>query len=109
MGIEITIEDKTATGVLLAMGILLGVIAIALFLSDEKKQMCLITVSVFFVLAVVVLAAMRLCYVLAAKSIAQSAIQLKIEEEKRKGAEIKRDIEYKKYECAGKVHKVQIV
>ena len=109
--IEVTIEDgawAVSSWVIVAVFSILGGGLVAWFKMQMEKHE-IIAALVVFVLLVLAFTAIQMCYVLTAKSIALSAIQLKIEEEKRKEEEIKKDIEEKKYECASKIHKVQIV
>lgn len=109
--IEVTIEDvpwAVVSWVIVVVFSILGGWLVAWFNMQMGKYE-IIAALVVFVLLVLAFTVIQMCYVLTAKSIAQSAIQLKIEEEKRKEEEIKKDIEEKKYECASKIHKVQIV
>ena len=100
---------KAGSWILVILAFVMGIALVVLLKQEGFYKFELIVFSVLFVLTIFVLTAIQMCYVLTAKSIAQSAIQLKIEEEKRKEEEIKKDIEEKKYECASKIHKVQIV
>lgn len=100
---------KAGSWILVILAFVMGIALVVLLKPEGFYKFELIVFSVLFVLTIFVLTAIQMCYVLTAKSIAQSAIQLKIEEEKRKEEEIKKDIEEKKYECTSKIHKVRIV
>ena len=104
-------EEKTPMFVSWAIVALLAVVAIVLvfLFKTQAKPYEIIAASVLFMLTVFVLAAIQMCHVLTAKSIALSTIQLKIEEEKRKQEEAKKACEDAKYEIARKILKVEIV
>lgn len=109
--IEVTIEDVPWAVVSLVIVVVFSIFGggLVAWFKMQMGKYGIIAALVVFVLLVLAFTVIQICYVLTAKSIAQSAIQLKIEEEKRKEEEIKKDIEEKKYECASKIHKVQIV
>ena len=98
------VEDWIVVTISFIMGGALGC-----FLEIEKNMYRLIAVSALFALMVLALTVIQLCYVLTAKSVARAAIELKIEEEKRKQEEARKSVEDKKYEAAGKVFRVKIV
>lgn len=110
--VDVTIKYEThkiSSWILVILSFVMGAVLAVLSRQDELREFELVVFSALFVLTVLVLAAMQICYVLTAKSIAKSALQLKIEEEKRKQEEVKKDIEDRKYERASKTHTVQSV
>lgn len=109
--VKVTVKYETHTVVdwiLVIVSFIIGGVLVC-FLKIGESMYWLISVSVLFALMVLALTVIQLCYVLTAKSVAQSAIVLKIEEEKRKQEEARKSVEDKKYEAAGKVFRVKIV
>jgi len=109
--VKVTVKyetHKAGSWVLLISALIVGGVLVGLF-KIEESMYWLIVVSALFALTVLALTVIQLCYVLTAKSVAQSAIELKIEEEKRKQEEARKSVEDKKYEAAGKVFRVKIV
>ena len=109
--VKVTVKyetHKAGSWVLLISALIVGGVLVGLF-KIEESMYWLIVVSALFALTVLALTVIQLCYVLTAKSVARSAIELKIEEEKRKQEEARKSVEDKKYEAAGKVFRVKIV
>lgn len=108
---EVKVKYETHTVVdwiVVIISFIMGGALVGLF-KIEESMYWLIVVSALFALMVLALTVIQLCYVLTAKSVAQSAIELKIEEGKRKQEEDRKSVEDKKYEAAGKVFRVKIV